>query len=163
MERFEELYKKHAAVVFRYARSCVDRREIAEEIVSEVFLTLYQSLDRVDDGQLPAWLLTVTKRRAADYWRRYFVETKHLSWVSESPGQKNAAEPEVPLTLWLEQSPQLKPIHRACLILRYAHGMTREEIAERLALSETQVKGHLQYALELLRKDFQSVPGGAEK
>jgi DNA-directed RNA polymerase specialized sigma24 family protein len=30
--------------------------------------------------------------------------------------------------------------------------MSRAEIAEELALSEIQVKGHLQYALNLLRK-----------
>ncbi len=41
-------------------------------------------------------------------------------------------------------------------MLRYVYGMTRVEIAEALSLSETQVKGHLQYALTLLRK----TPGG---
>jgi DNA-directed RNA polymerase specialized sigma24 family protein len=30
--------------------------------------------------------------------------------------------------------------------------MTRAEIAQKTGLSETQVKGHLQYALKLLRK-----------
>ena len=48
----------------------------------------------------------------------------------------------------------LKPIHRACLILRYVHGMERSEIATRLGLSETQVKGLLQYARELVRKSL---------
>jgi DNA-directed RNA polymerase specialized sigma24 family protein len=37
-------------------------------------------------------------------------------------------------------------------MLRYVHGMTRAEIAAQMGLSETQVKGHLQYALTLLRK-----------
>jgi RNA polymerase sigma-70 factor (ECF subfamily) len=46
----------------------------------------------------------------------------------------------------------LKPVHRACLILRYSHGMSRAEIAGHLGLTETQVRGHLQYALTLLRK-----------
>jgi len=32
--------------------------------------------------------------------------------------------------------------------------MSRAEIADKLALSETQVKGHLQYALALLRKTY---------
>ena len=37
-------------------------------------------------------------------------------------------------------------------MLRYSYGMTRAEIAQQLGLSETQVRGHLQYALTLLRK-----------
>jgi len=48
----------------------------------------------------------------------------------------------------------LKPIHRVCLVLRYQHGLTREEIGRRLGLTDTQVRGHLQYALTLLRKNL---------
>jgi len=53
---------------------------------------------------------------------------------------------------WLDAAPALKPIHRAALILRYVHGCERHEIAQRMGLTETQVKGHLQYAHQLLRK-----------
>ena len=159
MGRFERLYAEHVAAVYRYARSCLDRPEVAEEIVSEAFLALYQKLDKVEDDYLPAWLLTVVKRRASDYWRRWFVEHKHAAaWMSD-PAATEQATSDTPLQLWLDRSLQLKPIHRACLILRYAHGMTREEIAERLGLSATQVKGHLQYALELLRKEYRTAGG----
>jgi RNA polymerase sigma-70 factor (ECF subfamily) len=162
MERFEKLYKEHVAAVYRYARSCVGRSEIAEDVVSEAFLALYQTLDKVADSQLPAWLLTVAKRRAADYWRRWFREAREASWTSAA---SNAApqQASMSLGLWLDRNLQLKPVHRTCLILRYAHGMTREEIAEQLGLSEIQVKGHLQYALELLRKDFEKPVTGAER
>ena len=40
-------------------------------------------------------------------------------------------------------------------MLRYVHGMTRAEIAGTTGLSEMQVKGHLQYALTLLRKMYE--------
>jgi RNA polymerase sigma-70 factor (ECF subfamily) len=39
-------------------------------------------------------------------------------------------------------------------MLRYVYGMTRAEIAEETGLNEMQVKGHLQYALELLRRAY---------
>jgi DNA-directed RNA polymerase specialized sigma24 family protein len=39
-------------------------------------------------------------------------------------------------------------------MLRYVQGMSRTEIAASMGLSDTQVKGHLQYALELLRKCY---------
>ena len=60
-----------------------------------------------------------------------------------------------PLEMWLAESKVLKPVHQACLILRYVHGMTRVEIAERLGLSDTQVKGHLQYARTILRAELE--------
>ncbi len=40
------------------------------------------------------------------------------------------------------------------MMLRYVHGMTREEIAGKTGLSETQIKGHLQYGLKLLRQAY---------
>ena len=49
-------------------------------------------------------------------------------------------------------------MHRACLILRYVHGMSRAEIARELGLNDNQVKGHLQYALTLLRREFEKTP-----
>jgi DNA-directed RNA polymerase specialized sigma24 family protein len=48
----------------------------------------------------------------------------------------------------------LKAVHRICLTLRYVHGMSVKEIAHRLGLTEVQVKGHLQYARVILRKQF---------
>ena len=163
MGRFEKLYDEHAATVFRFARSCVNRREVAEEIVSEAFLALFQNLDQVEDSSLPAWLLTVTKRRAADYWRRWFLEGRHQSWSPKSLDETRAGGLEIHLAAWLEGCPRLTAVHRACLILRYGHGMNRTEIGERLGLTDNQVKGHLQYALQLMRKDLK-VPkaGGAE-
>jgi DNA-directed RNA polymerase specialized sigma24 family protein len=62
---------------------------------------------------------------------------------------------EIPeLERWMFDSADLKPVHRTCLVLRYVHEMSRAEIAETTGLSETQVKGHLQYGLTLLRKAY---------
>ncbi len=148
MRTFEEIYRQHSDAVFRVALRAVMRREIAQEITSEVFLALHQNWDRIDRDQLPAWLFTVAKRRAADYWRRWYVED---NWVSLSKQESQWREPEIPLDRLLGKCENLKPVHRVCIILRFVHGMSREEIAQKTGLSELQVKGHLQYALKLLR------------
>ncbi len=160
MGSFEGIYRKHLGAVFRYAVRCVGRSDIAEEIVSDAFLALYRNLEQIDESQLPGWLLTVVKHRATDYWRRRQVERRHAeSQQEESPARSGivpqiSADPAVPVESWLSQCEELRPVHRACLILRYVHGMTRAEIARETGLSETQVKGHLQYALQLLRKEL---------
>ena len=61
-------------------------------------------------------------------------------------------EPDAPFDPWWLRAPELKPVHRACLHLRYVHDLDRADIAKRLGLTEIQVKGHLQYGRELLRK-----------
>jgi RNA polymerase sigma-70 factor (ECF subfamily) len=155
VSNFDEIYRQHADAVFRVAMRAVSRREIAEEITSEVFLALHQNWDRIDQEQLPAWLFTVAKRRAADYWRRWYLEDR---WALATPHEPSWKEPELPLPTLLAKCPSLKPIHRVCIILRFVQGMSREEIAAKTGLSEFQVKGHLQYALKLLRETISSDP-----
>jgi RNA polymerase sigma factor (sigma-70 family) len=149
-EEFEELYRKHLDSVFRYACHSVGRREIAEEITGDAFLALYHNRDKIRSEELPAWLLTVVKNRAIDYWRRQAVERRYVAEATNV----------VTTAVWLEEgllfeSKVLKPLHRMCLILRYAHGMSREEIAQYTGLSTDSVKGYLQYARHLLRIELQ--------
>lgn len=146
-ERFEELYHRHVQAVFRFALSCVGRRHVAEDITSEAFLALLRNLDGIDETLLPGWLITVARNRARDYWRRNAREQKLMeAWDGEDAASPASTES------WLLQNPELKSIHRVCLTLRYVEGMSRSEIAAATGLSETQVKGHLQYGLQLLRK-----------
>jgi len=158
LDEFNGIYNQHVDAVFRVTLRAVSRREIAEEITSEVFLTLFQSVETITPDQLPAWLFTVAKRRAADYWRRWYLEQR---WAGETPVSELPADPqphpEIPFDDLLSRCSALKPVHRACLILRFVQGMTREEIASETGLSELQVKGHLQYGLKLLR-DALSTP-----
>jgi RNA polymerase sigma-70 factor (ECF subfamily) len=145
---FDEVYRRHLPAVFRYALRCVGRRDLAEELAADAFVKLFDQFERIDVSQLPAWLFTVVKRAAVDHWRHRVVETRYLSSLEPEPVA--VAAPGV--RAWLDEAPALTRTHRACLILRYVHGCGRAEIAGRLGLSETQVKGHLQYAHELLRK-----------
>jgi RNA polymerase sigma-70 factor (ECF subfamily) len=151
MSAFDDLYAKYMTPVFRYALKCVGRRDVAEDITSEVFLELYRQSARIDASRLPGWLFGVAKHKAADYWRRVEVEGRHLTLVP--PAETSY---ERPLEAWLEEMQALKPVHRACLILRYVHGMERQEIARRLGLSENQVKSALQYSLTILRRELET-------
>jgi len=150
MADFEAVYRRHAAAVYRYALRTAGQRDLAEELAAEAFLALYKAFDTIDQEQLPGWLFTVVRNRAIDHWRRAALERRHLADFDPEP----AVVPAPTVVEWLDAVPALKPTHRACLILRYVHGLERAEIASRLGLSENQVKGHLQYARQLLRKEL---------
>ncbi len=154
MMTFEEAYRRFLPTVLRVASRAVGRRDVAEELTADAFLELHRRFDRIDATRLPGWLLTVVRNRAIDYWRRQQLE--HLHTDSVTPVSRQIP-PDVPFHE-LFAHPSLKAVHRACLVLRYEHGFSREEIALRLGLSETQVRGHLQYGLTLLRKQMMPVP-----
>jgi RNA polymerase sigma-70 factor (ECF subfamily) len=147
---FESLYRLHAKAVFRFAHSITRRKEVAEDLTSEAFLALHRQLETVDQTQLPAWLLTVVRNRARDLWRHQVVEDRYI--VETTTTVIPFIAPESASEDWILAGAGLKPVHRLCVRLRYVSGMTRAEIAAETGMSEMQVKGHLQYALALLRK-----------
>jgi RNA polymerase sigma-70 factor (ECF subfamily) len=155
---FESMYRAHVDAVYRYTLRLVGNRQLAEDITSEAFLELYRQRDSIEPGRLPAWLLTVARNRAVDYWRRTENERRY----SETAREPATTTPAPDLQEWLAREPALKPVHRTCLILHFIHGLTRAEIAQRLSLSDTQVKGHLQYALQLLRKAWDGARTGGQ-
>jgi RNA polymerase sigma-70 factor (ECF subfamily) len=136
--------------VFRFALSVTRNKELAEDLTSEAFLALHRQMASIDRSQLPAWLLTVVRNRARDLWRHQVVEERYA--VEKQADAPRTAPPGPSLEDWILTGAGLKPVHRLCVMLRYVSGLTRGEIAAETGLSETQVKGHLQYALSLLRK-----------
>jgi RNA polymerase sigma-70 factor (ECF subfamily) len=148
---FESLYRQHVQAVYRFALSITRRKEIAEDLTSEAFLALHREMASIDQSQLPAWLLTVVRNRARDMWRHQVIEERYA--IEKKPVVEPAAPPASSLEEWILEGAGLKPVHRLCVMLRYVSGMTRAEIAGETGLTETQVKGHLQYALTLLRKE----------
>jgi RNA polymerase sigma-70 factor (ECF subfamily) len=150
MSGFDEIYREHVDGVFRYTVRLVGRRDVAEDITSEVFLELHRNFASLDPERLPAWLFTVAKNRARDYWRRQTLEQRFLAEAIKTT--PTLEEPRTDRALF--NNPALKPVHRVCLVLRYVYGMARNEIAAHTGLSETQVKGHLQYARQLLRAEL---------
>ncbi len=155
MQSYESVYRQHRNAVMRFAIQCIGNREIAEELTADAFLELHRHWDSIDTERLPSWLFTVVKNRAADHWRRTELERRYFA--AEASGSERTHAPE--LRQGLFDSDALKPVHRICLTLRYVHEMTLSEIAARMGLSEIQVKGHLQYGRELLRKQLSREAG----
>lgn len=149
MGSFEDLYRQHVHAVFRFAYRLTGDRDTAEDVTSEAFLALYRNLGSIDESLLPGWLLTVARNRVRDLWRRRGVEQRFVEQLDGPP----AAQPSG-MEAWLLECSDLKPVHRTCVMLRYVYGMTRAEIANETGLSETQVKGYLQYGLKLLREAY---------
>ena len=68
----EDLYREHAAPVWRYVRSRLPGDVDAEDVTSDVFLRAHRSLDRFDpaQGTPRAWLVGIARHAVADWWRR---------------------------------------------------------------------------------------------
>ena len=81
-----------------------------EELVADAFLSLHEHQETIDAEQLPAWLFTVVRNRAIDYWRRRAVEDRHMNTLPREP----VTDSHTAGDLQLFEHPALKPVHRLC-------------------------------------------------
>ena len=93
IERFQALYAEHHARVYAYAVSRVGR-QLADEVVSEVFLVAWRRLADVPAPALP-WLLTVARNTACSQFRgsarQRSISAEMRAWVTEA----ELSEPDV--------------------------------------------------------------------
>src|SRR5215472_2226148 len=93
IERFQALYAEHHARVYAYAVSRVGR-QLADEVVSEVFLVAWRRLADVPAPALP-WLLTVARSTASSQFRgsarQRSISAEMRAWVTEA----ELSEPDV--------------------------------------------------------------------
>jgi RNA polymerase sigma-70 factor (ECF subfamily) len=101
----QSLFDSEETPLLRYAFSIVGRREVAEEIVQEVFLQLHAHWDDVDSPK--AWLFRSVRNRAFKHIRdnRREVLIEHNSPV-QSSAQSSVAE---------DDSPEASLVHREAI------------------------------------------------
>jgi RNA polymerase sigma-70 factor, ECF subfamily len=68
---FTAVYRKYLDQVFYYILARVSDRTEAEDLTAQVFLEALEGLPSYrEDGSFQAWLFTIARRRAVDFYRR---------------------------------------------------------------------------------------------
>jgi RNA polymerase sigma-70 factor (ECF subfamily) len=141
----------------------VPPREV-DDLVQEVFLLALRQLHALRDiSRFGAWLGTITRNRANDYFRKAIPDEKVTEPVSENQAESsttnNAAEQEAAVILAVVRA--LPEPYREPLILRLVEGMTGPEIAARTGLTHGSVRVNLYRGMQLLRGKLAEPARGA--
>jgi RNA polymerase sigma factor (sigma-70 family) len=146
---FAELYNRYRKKVYSYSLKILKYPDRAEDIVHEVFLTLWQQDNLASILNLDAYLKVVTRNQTLKLLRRQQLELKSnknmfVAWQEVH----NETEQEILLHDTYEQLrngvEQLPPQQKK-------EGLKYEEVAEQLSISRLTVKTHMQHALRFLR------------
>lgn len=141
-EAWGEIYRQHAAAIFRFCRRTMPTREDAEDATTEIFLKVQEKLAQYD-AQRPfgAWLYKVAANHCWDLLRRRKirqdletegVETMPLehpdpNQLDQLISERSGAE----VRKALDRLPQRA---RMALVLRYFSEMSYDEIADTLGV-----------------------------
>jgi RNA polymerase sigma-70 factor (ECF subfamily) len=153
-----DLYAQHADSARALASRLLYDRCEAEDVVQDVFLTLWRRPKCFDPGRGTgrAWLLTVVRNRSLDHLRRR-VPREDVADLAErlaDPASRDALEELESAThrevLW--RLVDTLPRDQASLIRRaYLTGQTQQEIADATGLPLGTVKSRIRLGLEKLR------------
>jgi RNA polymerase sigma-70 factor (ECF subfamily) len=165
-----EVYRRHAGAVFALARRLLADRTLAEEIVQEVFLRLWNDPDRFDPGRgsLRSYLLAQCHGRSVDLIRsessRRRREEKELTLAAEAGYDLEHEVWDMAVADRVKATLQTLPEgEREAILLAYFGGHTYREVADLLGTPEGTVKSRIRSGLKKMRGELAGIGigGGA--
>jgi RNA polymerase sigma-70 factor (ECF subfamily) len=153
-----DLYQRHAEHARAVAHRLLYDQAEAEDVVQDVFLTLWHRPHHFDPqrGTGRAWLLTVVRNRSRDHLRRRVQrdDVADLAEVLPDPEPVDALEELDAATrrdlLWRHVG-SLPPEQAALIKRAYLKGQTHQEISAETGLPLGTVKSRIRLGLEKLR------------
>lgn len=178
------LYDRHSRHIFLVAFRRLGDRQLAEEVMQETYLALWNRAELFDPGlgSLLAWLSTIARNRSVDRMRALGRRPppSHLGALDEAGGeeaieramaagtfigQAPATDPEdLAEAAWLrgavrEALDAVSPVERRVIEMAYYEDLTQSEIAERLGWPLGTVKTRTRRALQRLREVLAATVG----
>ena len=174
-----DLYDRYVDAVYAAASRLTSDRQVAEEVVQETFLALWNRAELFDPavGSLAAWLHTIARNRTVDRLRaagrrpnliplssatgedeqagtaldRLVASGSVIGGAGVGPGPEGELETSELRDVLREALAELPDAERTAIVLAYREELTQTEIAERLGWPLGTVKTRTRRALLRLR------------
>jgi RNA polymerase sigma-70 factor (ECF subfamily) len=154
---FTLIYNEYWQFLFSVAYNTTRSREVAQEIVQEVFVSLWVNRQNATiQSSLKGYLAGAIRNKVFDYFDKLKVREryKHIALL-EQPVVINSTEEAIAFdeisSLVNQQIEKLPETTRKIFILSRFRGCTIPEISKELSLSVKTVEYHLTKALKFLR------------
>ena len=155
-QAFSYLYDRYSKALFSIILQIIPQQEIAEDVLQEVFLKIWQNIRSYDEtkGRLYTWMLNIARNQAIDRTRSKEFnnrnKTTELSEIVYTERQSvNAGIDDVGLKKTIGNLPDE---NRKLLELAYFQGYTQEEISKILNIPLGTVKTRIRATIIQLRK-----------
>lgn len=159
---FRQLYDQTSPQLFAIALRLMKKQDMAEEVLQEVFLTLWHVSDQynTERGSVRTWLSTITRNRCIDRIRRQPAE-QVLLLNEETMIPDIASDHDDPLAHAMQADHQallslcmqgLDDQQRQCVSLAFFDGMTHQQVANHLTVPLGSAKTWIRRGLDFLKK-----------
>lgn len=163
---FEELVRRYQRPIVSYIFRMLNDYDAALDVTQEVFIKVYNSLDKYSrEYKFSTWLYRIAHNAAIDYMRRNAgfrrsLELENEDGVYELQLESRAPSPELEheRSEWKSEIDTvincLPAVYRELILLRHSQDLSYDEIAAIKNLPLGTVKNRLFRAREMMREIF---------
>lgn len=162
---FEKLYKMYYVPIFRYTYLRIQDKQEAEDIVQEVFMKVYKSIENYSDqGKDPlAYFFTIARNKVIDFYRKKkdisldenFTAAERLESPKDAPEELLEQNENAKIVNLAIQS--LNDTQREVVILKFINGFDNDQIAKMLGKREDAIRQIQHRALKALKQKLAGV------
>jgi len=161
---FEELVRRYQRPIINYVYRMLNDYEGSLDVTQEVFIKVYNSLDRYSsDYKFSTWLYRIAHNAAIDHMRRNPAKQQSLetengdgAYELQIECPKPTPEQDRERSEWRTEIDAvvkcLPPTYRDLILLRHSKDLSYDEIAEVTGLPLGTVKNRLFRAREMMRE-----------
>ena len=157
-ESFDQMYRKYFPRLFAFCMHLTRSRTDADEIVQETFIKIWETRERLNpDLPFAGYIIKIARNhiynkttqrlREADLAFRYSQTLSHTSELTSEEINYNSLN-----KLLSEVVEQLPFMQKKVFTMSRLNGMSNQEIASRLQLSQSTVENHINLATRKLKK-----------
>src|SRR5688572_3651967 len=141
-DAFGVLYLHYLDSIYRYIYFRVEDEVVAEDLAEDVFVRAWEALPRFTMGEHPfvTWLYSIARNAIIDHHRRH--KNKPLSEISlrtlrmPDSSPEDHADGQRNVSLLCEALSRLTDEEQQLIILRFAEGLSHQEVAAILGKSD---------------------------
>ena len=158
---FHNLCKENYKQIFKYILVMIHDKSVAEDIVQETFLKLWNVREQLDsNGNIQALIYTIARNQIIDTFRKQIarIDFEDYHKACEKVSTYPTVEEQIDCHEFIDRVQQTKKRlpKRACQIYEMSRekNMPINEIAKALHLSSQTVKNYLTSTLKIFRKEL---------
>jgi RNA polymerase sigma factor (sigma-70 family) len=153
----DELYREHAAEVYRYVYAVLGDSADAEDITQTTFVNALRALERGEQPRKPTnWLITIAHNLIRQRFRQQATRPREVELDRDVPAAE--ADNEGPSIDDLVRALQrIPPPQREALVLREMEGRSYKEIGEILGVSQAALETRIFRARRSLAEELENL------
>lgn len=154
---FERLFRRYYRLLCDYGRSILGDRELAEDVVQEVFIYFWNNREVIHiQMSVKAYLYTAVRHGALNVLKKQLIERKHNPQLTEFVEFLQTSEYSDEEQEEINRIRQvMAELPKQCLkvfLMSAVDGKKYQEIADELDISINTVKTHISKAYRLIRE-----------